>query len=450
MSQFSYISHTDETRQKMLSYLGLSNIGELFSDIPESIRMTTPLNLPAAMSEITLDRHMAKLAEKNADLQHVTSFLGAGSYEHFQPSVIDAIAGRSEFYTSYTPYQAEISQGMLQAIFEYQTMVSELTGMAMANASMYDGPTAMAEAGLVCCAHTRRNKLIVAKNVNPEYREVVKTYASGQSIEIVELPYASDGRVDRHTLEEICDEDTAGVLVQYPNFFGGIEDLEAIANTAHAKGALLVAATYPIALGLLKTPGELGADLVIAEGQALGNLMAFGGPYLGIMAAKKELMRRLPGRIVGETTDADGKRGYVLTLQAREQHIRREKATSNICSNQALNALVATVFLAYMGPSGMHELAAQNYHKAHYLEQRLNSIKGVETVFKNGFFNEFTIRVPTDTKVLQDALLERGYFFGLRLDDYYPELERTLLINVTEMRTREEMDAVCEELEGLL
>lgn len=312
MSSFSYIPHTDASREKMLGTLGISSVEKLFADIPESVRLQRDLKLLPAMSELELDRHMSGFAAKNLSADDVVSFLGAGSYFHYQPSVVEAIIGRSEFYTSYTPYQAEISQGLLQATFEYQTMVSELTGMDMANASMYDGPTALAEAALVTCAQTRRNKVLVAKTMHPEYRAVLATYADGQSVEVLEVPYATDGRVDFDRLEQLLADDVAGLLVQYPNFYGGVEDLRALAEAAHRVGALLVVNTYPIALGLLETPGKLGADIVVAEGQSLGNSVSFGGPYLGIMAAKKDLMRRLPGRIVGQTRDHDGKRGFVL------------------------------------------------------------------------------------------------------------------------------------------
>ena len=449
MKTFSYIPHTEEDREKMLSYLGISDTSELFADIPDAIRMKRGLNLPQAMSEIELDRHMQKLAGQNSDLGKVVSFLGAGSYEHYQPSAVDAIISRSEFYTSYTPYQPEISQGMLQAIFEYQTMVAELTGMDLANASMYDGPTALAEAGIVCSAQTRRNKLLVASSMHPEYRAVLATYAAGQSIEIIEAPH-EDGVIKAETLQEMCDGTVAGVLVQYPNFFGCVEDLKVIAEIAHQNKALLVVNTYPIALGLLKSPGELGADIVVAEGQSLGNMMAYGGPYLGIMAARKDLMRRLPGRIAGQTTDSEGRRGFVLTLQAREQHIRREKASSNICSNQALNALAATVFLSYMGKQGMRELALQNYHKAHYMRERLLAIPGVSSVFSKPFFNEFVIRLQKPVQEVQNNLLQKGYIFGLDLGNFYNDMTDAVLLNVTEMRTRAEIDALCTELEGIL
>jgi glycine dehydrogenase subunit 1 len=450
LSTFSYIPHTDASREKMLQTLGIDSVNELFSDIPETVRMKRPLQLMPAMSEMELDRHMRGLASQNLAADDVVSFLGAGSYHHYQPSVVEAIIGRSEFYTSYTPYQAEISQGLLQATFEYQTMISELTGMDMANASMYDGPTALAEAALVTCAQTRRNKVLVARTMHPEYRAVLATYAAGQSVEVVEIPYGEDGRVDAAHLESLLDADVAGVLVQYPNFYGGIEDLRTLADQAHAAGALLVVNTYPIALGLLETPGQLGADLVVAEGQSLGNATSFGGPYLGIMAAKKELMRRLPGRIVGQTRDHDGKRGFVLTLQAREQHIRREKATSNICSNQALNAIAATVFLSYLGPTGMRDLAQQNYHKAHYLANRLAEVNGVSLAFSQPFFNEFVVRLPQSVQQVQDRLLEQGFLFGLALAPYDEGLHDAVLLNVTELRTRAELDALVEELEGVL
>jgi glycine dehydrogenase subunit 1 len=448
-NQFSYIPHTAKDRQKMMDFLDIKSTDELFADIPESLRLNRPLQLQDAMSELTLERHMQGLANQNTDFGQVVSFLGAGSYEHYQPSVVDAMISRSEFYTSYTPYQPEISQGMLQAIFEYQTVVAELTGMELANASMYDGPTAMAEAGIVCCAHTRRNKLIIARNVHPEYRTVLETYCSGQSIEVVEVGFV-DGCIDMDALSKAVDDKTAGVLIQFPNFFGQLENVQRVAEIAHANGALVVVAAYPMSLGLLKSPGEQNADIVVAEGQSLGNSLSFGGPYLGIMAAKKELMRKLPGRIVGQTVDHDGNRGFVLTLQAREQHIRREKASSNICSNQALNALAATIFLSYMGKEGMRELGLQNFHKAHYLFGKLNELSGVSSVFANSFFNEFVVRLDKPVKAVQDDLLQKGFLFGLALEPYYSELQNCILLNVTEMRTREELDDLVESLKEVL
>ncbi|MCL6516180.1 aminomethyl-transferring glycine dehydrogenase subunit GcvPA [Alicyclobacillus sp.] len=449
MNRHSYIPHTEEDRAKMMAYLGITDTDALFEDIPRSVRLRRALDLPAAMPELTLERHLHQLSRKNLDFSQVTSFLGAGAYEHYVPSVVDAIVSRSEFYTSYTPYQPEISQGMLQAIFEYQTMVAELTGMDIANASMYDGPTALGEAGIVCCAHTRRNRLLVASNLNPEYRAVLETYAAGQAVELVDVP-SKGGVLDLEALAALCDTSVAGILVQYPNFFGCVEDIRSIASIAHAAQALLVVAAYPIALGYLEAPGVLGADLVVAEGQSLGNAVAYGGPYLGIMAAKKELMRRLPGRIVGQTTDAQGRRGFVLTLQAREQHIRREKASSNICSNQALNALAATVYLSYMGPQGLSEVARQCHHKARYLEARLCQLPGVRRVFAEPYFNEFVVRLPKPVSEVQARLLEQGFLFGLDLGRTLPEMDGCVLLTVTEVRTREEMDAVVTALEGCL
>lgn len=448
MKTFSYIPHTEADRRAMLDFLGLTDTEELFADIPADIRMKRPLALQPAMAEATLMRHLRALAVRNLDAERTISLLGAGSYHHYIPSVVDAIVSRSEFYTSYTPYQPEISQGMLQATFEYQTMVAELTGMDIANASMYDGATAFAEAGLICAADTRRNRLLVARSVHPDYREVLATYAHGQSIEVTEVNPGSDSLPQ--ALQGALDETVAGVLVQYPNFFGEIDDIAGIAEQAHAVGARLVVSCYPIALGLLEAPGRLGADLVVAEGQSLGNPMSYGGPYLGVMAAKQNLMRRLPGRIVGQTKDGEGRRGFVLTLQAREQHIRREKATSNICSNQALNALAATVFLSYMGPTGMRELAEQNYHKAHYLASRLGSIPGVTFPHSRPFFNEFVVKLPRTVAEVQAALLEEGILFGYDLSGSYPELENCALLCVTELQSKDDLDQVAEKLEGLL
>ncbi len=450
MKNFAYLPQTQRDRTKMMELLGIQDTSELFADIAPEIRLQRPLQLPPEMSELELNRHMQGLSRKNQDLSTLVSFLGAGAYEHHIPAVVDAICGRSEFYTAYTPYQPEISQGTLQSIFEYQTMVAELTGMDLANASMYDGPTALGEAALVCCNHTRRNKVLVSSALHPEYRAVITTYATGQQVKLVDIP-ANEGRTDLSHLAALCDDTVAGIVIQYPNFFGGIEDLQAIADIAHARGALLVVSSYPVALGLLEAPGNLGADIVAAEGQSLGNPLAYGGPYLGILAARKELMRKLPGRIVGQTADHDGRRGFVLTLQAREQHIRREKATSNICSNQALNALAATVYLTYLGPQGITELALQNYHKAHYFQQRLAALPGVSAAYADTpFFNEFVLRLPIPVATIQQSLLQQGMLFGLDVGRFFPELADCVLLNATEVRTRAEMDAAVAALEGLL
>lgn len=441
MGHFGYLPLTAEDRDSMLNQLSISDTDELFSDIPEEIRLQESLQIRSAVSEIELSRDLAKLANKNLNLNDVTSFLGAGVYDHYQPSVVDALISRSEFYTSYTPYQPEISQGLLQATFEYQTMICELTGMDLANASMYDGPTAFAEAGLVACAHTGKTRLLVADSVHPEYCSVLETYCAGQSIDIVYIPN-KNGRIDTDVLTMQLNPSVAAVMMQYPNFFGIVERVNDVASKAHEAGALAVVNTYPISLGLLEPPGTQGADIVVAEGQSLGIAPSYGGPYLGIMAVSKALMRRIPGRIVGQTTDEQGRRGFVLTLQAREQHIRREKATSNICSNQSLCAIAATVFLSYMGKQGIREIATQNFHKAHYLHRLLTDINGIDTVFDGPFFNEFAVRVPKSVATLQASLLERGYLFGFDLSRHFPQLGDTILVNVTELRTKEDMDGL--------
>ncbi|WP_018132440.1 aminomethyl-transferring glycine dehydrogenase subunit GcvPA [Effusibacillus pohliae] len=449
MKQHSYIPNTEADRKAMLDSLGLNDVEELFADIPESVRLKRDLNLPAAWSEIELNRNLAAMAGKNANLEEYICFLGAGAYQHYIPSVVDAIISRSEFYTAYTPYQPEISQGILQAIFEYQTMVCELTGMDVSNASMYDGPSAMAEAGIMACAATRRSKLLVSRAVHPEYRQVVKTYASGQNIEVEEIAI-ENGLTSLQDLEAKLGDNIAGVLVQYPNFFGSIEDLKAISERVHQHKALLITAVNPIAMGILEAPGTFGADIVVAEGQSLGNPVAFGGPYLGMLATTKDLVRRLPGRVVGQTKDLDGRRAYVLTLQAREQHIRREKASSNICSNQALNALAATVYLSYMGKQGLQEVARLNLQKAHYAYRKLIGINGIKPIFTAPFFNEFAVKLNGNPAEINRKLLEAKIIGGYDLARAYPEYEGGMLLAVTELRTKEEIDLLAERLEAIV
>ena len=347
-----YIPNTGEQQQEMLEEIGVSCVDELFTDIPENIRLNRDLDLPEALSEMELIGHMRQLADKNISTGECACFLGAGAYDHYIPSVIQHLVRRQEFYTAYTPYQPEISQGTLQAIFEYQTMICRLTGMDVSNASMYDGATAVAEAAAMACRSTGRTDIIVAKTVHPQSREVLKTYSRFAGRQVVEWNY-KDGRLDFEELEKLLSENTAAVIVQNPNFFGLIEDLSDLADMVHQNRSLLIVSCNPISLALLKPPGDMGADIVVGEGQPLGNPLSFGGPYLGFMAAKDKFMRRMPGRIVGETRDKEGRRGYVLTIQTREQHIRREKATSNICSNQALNALAAAIYLSALGKSGL-------------------------------------------------------------------------------------------------
>lgn len=441
----SYIPNTDAQQKEMLKAIGCSSIDELFSDIPQEVRLEKPLNLPEPMAEIELVRHMENLASKNSHGGQYACFLGAGVYDHYIPAVVEHIISRSEFYTAYTPYQPEISQGTLQAIYEYQTMICELTGMEVANASMYDGATALAEAALMACQATRRDRILIAQSVNPEYREVLRTYVRYQEKEIVELNFDSSGTVDLNRLEEAITDDTAAVIVQSPNFFGIIENLKAIGELAHNNKALFIVCTDPISLGLLQPPGKLGADIVVGEGQSLGNSMSFGGPYLGFFAATAKLMRRMPGRVVGETVDREGKRGFVLTLQTREQHIRREKATSNICTNQALNALAATVYLSLLGKRGIREVALQCLHKARYLYDKLLDTGYFTPVFSGPFFKEFAVKSTVPVSLLNERLLKSGIIGGYDLEKAYPDLKNGWLLAVTEKRTREEMDKLVKE-----
>ena len=376
----NFVPNTDSQQERLLARIGVKSVEALFEDIPKETRLNRPLNIRGGMSEQELVKHVQGLANKNKTVEEYSSYLGAGAYEHFIPSFVDQLLLRSEFYTAYTPYQPEISQGTLQAIYEYQTLVCELTGMDAANASMYDGASALAEAALMTCDATRREKVLVLQTVHPEYREVMKTYLPSRGVELVEISY-QEGVVDLSALEAALQEDIAGVVVQNPNFFGSIEKAEEIAQLVHTKGALLVMAVNPVSLGLLKSPGECGADIVVGEGQPFGNPLNFGGPYLGFLATRDKFVRRMPGRIVGVAKDKNGKKGYVLTLQAREQHIRREKATSNICSNEALCALAFTMHLSALGKTGILELAYRNLQNAHYTAREIEKIPGMSLAF---------------------------------------------------------------------
>ena len=443
-----YIPNTQEQQKKMLEEIGYSSIEELFGDIPEEIRLDRELTIQGPMAEMELVRHMRQLASTNKHTGEYTCFLGAGAYDHYIPSAIDHIISRAEFYTAYTPYQPEISQGTLQAIFEYQTMICELTGMDVANASMYDGATAVAESILMACQATRRDKVVVAKSLHPEYRQISATYARFQDISITEVGYR-DGMMDIEALEQSITPETAAVVIQSPNFFGIIEDIGPIAELAHKNKALLIVCVDPISLAILKSPGELGADIVVGEGQSLGNSLSFGGPYVGFFATTQKLMRRMPGRVVGETTDKDGNRGFVLTLQTREQHIRREKATSNICTNQALNALIATIYLSLLGKEGLKEVAHQCLQKSHYLRDRLVDTGLFTPVFNGSFFKEFVLRSTIPVEKLNTHLLQKGIIGGFSLEKAYPELDGGWLVAVTEKRTRQEMDALVESIGGI-
>ncbi|MCG8502099.1 MAG: aminomethyl-transferring glycine dehydrogenase subunit GcvPA [Firmicutes bacterium] len=440
-----YIPNTEKQQKDMLDVLALASVEELFADIPKDVRLERKLDLPDAMSEMELITHMQKLASKNGNLNEYACFLGAGAYDHYIPSVVGHILSRQEFYTAYTPYQPEISQGVLQAIFEYQTMICELTGMDAANASMYDGASALAEAVVMACQATRRKEVLVYKTVHPETRAVLHTYARFNGSKIIEVDY-KDGSADLKALEEKISSDTAAVVIQSPNFFGAIEALGEIGERAHQKKALLIVSADPISLGILKSPGELGADIVVGEGQSLGNAISFGGPYLGFFATTQRLVRKMPGRVVGETTDQNGSRGFVLTLQTREQHIRREKATSNICSNQALNALAATVYLTALGKQGLKQAAMLCMQKAHYAYEELIKTGQFTACFSAPFFKEFAVRSRRPVEALNRELLKEKIIGGYALGKTYCELKDSWLLAVTEKRTKEEIDRLVERV----
>lgn len=433
-----YIPNTKENRQQMLESIGLKSLDDLFQAIPESIRLKRGLELDEAQSELELRRQLKVLTEKNKGTESLTCFLGAGAYDRYIPSVIKHLVFRSEFYTAYTPYQPEISQGTLQSIFEYQTMISNLTGMDAANASMYDGASACSEAALMAVENTKRRQILVSKTVHPEVRKVLSTYMHFNNVELVEIDM-NDGVTDINKLGSMLSDKTAGVILQNPNFLGIIEDIEPMEQMIHAKKALMIMnISDPLALALIKSPGELKADIVVGEGQSLGIDLSFGGPYLGFMAATNKLLRKLPGRIVGETTDLDGKRAFVLTLQAREQHIRREKATSNICSNEALCALMATIYLSVMGKNGLADAANQSMSKAHYAMTELKKA-GIKLLFDKPFFNEFAIELKKDASLVNEKLLEHGILGGYALKEA-EGYKNGMLLCVTEKRTKEEID----------
>jgi len=437
-----YIPQTAQEREEMLKSVGINSVEELFDCIPAEVRLKELPQLPKAMTESQLKAHLSTLAAKNNPAGLATSFLGAGVYDHYVPSVIDHMLLRQEFYTAYTPYQPEISQGTLTAIFEYQTMICNLTGMDVSNASLYDSASGAAEAMLMSAGQTRRNKVVLAKSMHPELRATVKTYAQFSDIEVVEAPYDAQGKLQLGDLAQ----GAAAVFVQNPNFFGVVEDMESVAAAAHEAGALAVACVDPLSLALLKTPGECGFDIAIGETQPLGLKMSFGGPYCGFMAVRDKLMRKMPGRIVGQTVDTEGRRAYVLTLQAREQHIRREKATSNICSNQALCALAGTIYLSLVGPNGLQECAAQSAQKAAYLRDKLVATGKFEPVFDAPYFREFAVRCKASPAELNRAVKDAGFIGGYDLGKQYPELEGCLLLAVTEQRTREEIDTFAERM----
>lgn len=445
----SYLPHTLQDRLDMLSAVGVDSVEDLFQDVPADLRMDGMLNLPPALAESELVRHMQSLAQKNINLQDVTCFLGAGAYDHYIPSLVDHVLRRSEFYTAYTQYQPEISQGYLQVLWEYQSMICEITGMAVANASLYDGGTAAAEAVMMACAGTGKHKVVMSQAAHPHYREIVKTYSQDKHIAVDTVPY-DNGVTDFSRLSAALDETTAAVVIQFPNFFGCVEDLQSISGIAHAKGVYVIAVVDPISLGVLESPGILGADIVVGEGQGLGLPLSFGGPYLGFFAATEKFMRKMPGRIVGQTVDNRGNRGFVLTLQAREQHIRRNKATSNICSNEALCALAAAVYLSTLGRKGFKEVAGQCLQKAHYAYRALQNLPGCRPVFSSPFFKEFVVRLNRPVARVNAGLLRQGIVGGLDLGKYDPKLENCMLLCVTEKRTKKEIDRLVSEMGAVL
>jgi glycine dehydrogenase subunit 1 len=446
MSRGDYCPNTPEEMRQMLDSIGVRNLGELFDVIPSPVRARS-FELPHGKSELDLMRHMEELAGRNG--RTPVNFIGGGCYDHFIPAVVDYLAGRAEFYTSYTPYQAECSQGTLQALYEYQTAICALTGMEVSNASLYDGGTALAEAALMALRITGRRKLMVDGAVSPFYRRILRTYLGSLEVELIETEPDRDV-TDRSSLSTCLDEGTAALILQNPNFFGSIDDPDELAELAHSRGALLITSVYPISLGLVKSPGETGADIVTGDGQSLGNPLNFGGPSFGFIATRREYIRNLPGRIVGETVDREGRRGFVLTLQAREQHIKRHRATSNICSNQSLCALRGLFFLCSLGKKGLTELAALNRDKAEYAKQVLGSIRGIGVLNGAPTFNEFTLKLPGDPREVVGKLLGRGMAAGVPLGTWYRNMENCLVVTVTEKRTREEIDSLATGMEEAL
>lgn len=446
----SYIPISDQDKKEMLAAIGVKSIEELFNCIPENIRLKRLLNLPGSLSEAEILGYFKEKGNKNSYSQYL-SFLGGGAYDHYIPTVVDYLSSRGEFISPYTPYQPEVSQGTLQTIFEFQTLICQLTGLDIANASLYDGATGAAEAVLMAQRIKNKKRLLVASNLNPQYRQVIYTYTKNLGLEVVEIPYDEMGRVDLKGLESAFNPETSVLLCQSPNFFGVIEDLKTLADLSHRHEALLaLVISEPISLGLLEAPGKLGADIVTGEAQSFGLPLSFGGPYLGFMASQKEFVRQLPGRIAGETIDVEGRRGFVLTLSTREQHIRREKATSNICTNQAHCALRATIYLETLGRQGLRKLAWLNVQKAAYALEQLLAIPGVSRKFSGPVFNEFVLEFPEPWKNLSQKLEDKGILGGLALGSDYRGLDNCALITITEKHTRENIEAYGQALREVL
>lgn len=444
-----FIPITDNDKAAMLDSLGLKSIGELFDlSIPDEVRLKRPLDLPQGVSEYELIKELQGIAADNYSLDSYISFLGGGAYDHFVPQIVDAIISLPEFYTPYTPYQPEVSQGILQALFEYQTMISELTGFEIANDSLYDGSTAVAEAALLAHDVTKKTEVIISEAVHPEYRDVLKNYTRGIGITIKTVPM-KNGSTDIAALEDMISDETACVIMQQPNFFGCLEDMPRVGDITDRYPVLFIASVDPISLGILQPPAEYGADVAIGEGQPLGNKLNFGGPYLGIFACRKEYLRRVPGHLTSATIDTEGRTGYVFTLQTREQHIKRERATSNICTSEILNAIAAAVYLSYIGPAGLKEVATQCIQKAHYMYDRLRSISYLEPLFDAPFFKEFAFKSTKPVAEINSHLIIEGIIGGLNIGRLYPEYENAILFCVTEKRTKQEIDILIEILESI-
>ncbi|MCW5939003.1 MAG: aminomethyl-transferring glycine dehydrogenase subunit GcvPA [Fimbriimonadaceae bacterium] len=440
-----YTPHTEEDVREMLAKIGADSIDDLFCEIPEELRLNGPLDVPRAMDERQLFEHLKGLADKNRDATKVVCFLGAGVYDRYVPASVGAVVSRGEFLTAYTPYQPELSQGYLQTIYEFQTMVAELYGMDLANASMYDGATALAEAAVMATGITKRTVVAVSQAVHPHYRQVLETYCWSLGVTVRELPTREGETVDCSAV----DSDVACVLIQYPNFFGVIEDLEQAKHAARKAGAMFIVSADPTACGMLPPPGEFDADVVTGEGQPLGIPMGYGGPLLGLFACKKEFVRQIPGRIVGRTQDAQGRSGFTMTLRTREQDIRREKATSNICTNEALMALAATVYMAAVGKNGIRRVAESTIRNTQYAIGRLTE-SGGRLKFPGRVFGEFVLSLPRNAGEVRNELLERGFLAGLPLGEHYPGMENDLLVAVTEVRTKEQIDGFARALKSVL
>lgn len=438
-----YIPHTERDCREMLEAIGVKKLDDLLQAIPNECRLSKPLNLPDPLSEPDLIRKLQGL-----QTPIVSSFLGAGAYHHFIPAVVSDLTSRSEFYTAYTPYQAEINQGTLQALFEYQSLMCQLTGMEVSNASLYDGASSLAEAVLMAHRITKRKKVLLSQTIHPEYRKVIQTYIDPDQQKIILIPYnKKEGHTDEKVLFDLLDEDVSAVVIQSPNFFGVIEDLHQMGEKIHQVGGLLIVGfSEAIAYGILTPPGEFEADIVAGEGQSLGIPLSYGGPYLGIFSTREKFVRNMPGRLVGETVDLEGRRGFVLTLATREQHIRRERATSNICTNEGLCALMATVFLSSFGKEGLKELAMMNLSKTEYAKKVVSAIRGCKLTFSSPTFNEFVLRIEGEPEKVLEKLRKERILGGLPLAKFYPELDQHLLVTVTEMLTKEEIDRWAEAL----